>query len=186
MKRVLSMSATVIMTAVIILNVDVKAKEIPTTIKNRTEAAVQPLILDIPETGVIERTHNVHLYTQEDADLMKRVAMAEGQSEGPDGMYLILSVVVNRINDPDYPDSVEGVIFQKNAFSSVSDGNFDKVSVPSAECEEAFARIDAGEVCPEIIAFETVESNRLDEWFMEAFTYRHHRFYTKKNNDQWG
>ena len=180
MKRVLSMSATVIMTAVIILNADVKAQEIPTTIENRTEAAVHPLILDIPETGVIERTHNVHLYTQEDADLMKRVAMAEGQSEGPEGMYLILSVVVNRIKDPDYPDSVEGVIFQKNAFSSVSDGNFDKVSVPSAECEEAFARIEAGDVCPQIIAFEGIKSDVLDQWFMEAFTYRHHKFYTKK------
>ena len=186
MKRVLSMSATVLMTAVIILNADVKAKEIPTTIENRTEAAVQPLILDLPETGVIERTHNVHLYTQEDAALMKRVALAEGQTEGPDGMFLILSVIANRVSNPEWPDTVTEVVYQKNAFASISDGNFAKAPATSPECEEAFARIDAGEVCPEIVAFETVDSNVLDEWFMEAFTFRNHKFYTKKNNDQWG
>ena len=133
-----------------------------------------------PEEVLMERTHNVHLYTQEDADLIKRVAMAEAGTEGPDGLWMVCSVIVNRLNDDAYPSTVKGVIYQKNAFSSIHDGNFAKVSEISDECEEAWQRIESGDVCPEIIAFETIESNALDRWFSEAFTFRHHRFYTKK------
>ena len=183
MRRVLSMSATVFMMGIMAIT-GAESEECPEKIQEITtiekEAAVEPLIIEVSESGVLERTHDVHLYTQEDADLIKRVALAEGECEGADGMWLIMSVIVNRLNDPDYPETVSGVIYQKNCFSSLRDGNFDKAPATTDECEEAWQRIEAGDVCPQIIAFETVDSNVLDQWFSEAFTYRHHKFYTKK------
>ena len=144
------------------------------------ETAVAPLEIDAPEGEVIARTHDVHVYTQEDADLIKRIALAEGEIEGADGMWMIMSVIVNRVSDPDYPDTVTGVVYQKNVFSCLKDGNFAKAKTTSEEAEEAFARIEAGDICPQIIAFEGTKSNVLDKWFSEAFTFRHHKFYTKK------
>ena len=184
--KILSMSATVIMMGTMLLTgqADIQSdyqEEIHTvTFEKIPEAADVPLETAAPDGGVVERTHNVHVYTQEDAALMKRVSLAEGQTEGPDGMFLILSVIANRVSDPDWPQTVSGVVYQPNAFASIKDGNFDKAPETTPECEEAFARIEAGEVCPEIVAFETVDSNVLDQWFSEAFTYRHHKFYTKK------
>ena len=146
------------------------------------KAAIDPLVIDAPECGVVARTHNVHVYTQEDADLIKRIALAEGETEGADGMWLIMSVIINRLSDPDYPDTVSGVVYQKNAFSCLKDGNFAKAKSTSDEAEEAFARIEAGDICPEIMAFEGIESHSLDQWFNEAFPFRHHKFYTKKGD----
>ena len=182
MRRVMSLSASMVMMGIMMMtgaDVQPDQEEIQQT-EIVQEAAVIPLEISAPESEMIARTHDVHLFTQEDADLIKRIVLAEGGTEGPDGMWMIMSVIVNRVNDPDYPDTVSGVIYQKNVFSCIKDGNFAKAAATSDECEEAFARIEAGDVCPQIIAFEGIKSDMLDQWFMEAFTYRHHKFYTKK------
>lgn len=183
--KLLSMSATVIVMGTMLLtgqaDVQRNQEEIHTVIFEKIpEAAVSAPEAETPEIGVIERTHDVHMYTQEDAALIKRIALAEGESEGADGMWLICSVIINRLHDPDWPSTVSGVVYQTNAFSCLKDGNFAKAAATSEEVEEAWSRIEAGDVCPEIIAFEGLESNVLDKWFMEAFTYRNHKFYTKK------
>lgn len=185
--KIISLSATVLMTELMLYappaDVQQNQSEIQEKIQISVEAAPDPLIIEAPETGVIERPP----YTDEEATLIKRIMMAEGQTEGADGMWLIGSVIVNRVNDPgtDWPNTVEGVIYQKNAFASLQDGNYDKQSETSPEAEEAWQRILDGDICPKIVAFENIHSNKLDEWFLEAFTFRNHRFYTKKD-DQWG
>ena len=184
MKRVLSISATVFMVGIMMTTVADVLEDPPemhqVTFEYCQQAAGAKEEIPDPEVVVMARTHNVHLYSQEDEELIKRVAEAEGLSEGADGMWMISSVIINRTHDPDYPSTVEGVIRQKNAFSSLNDGNFDKATGTSQECQEAWERIESGDVCPEIIAFESVDSDVLDQWFSEAFSYRKHKFYTKK------
>lgn len=184
--KIISMSATFIMMGTMVMTGEADVQdnpiEIQETIENEAKAAAIPLEIETPETGMMyARTHDVHLYTQEDADLIKRVALAEGESEGADGMWLIMSVIINRLNDPDWPDNVHDVIYARGAFSSIKDGNFAKAAVSTDAAEEAWQRIDSGDVCPQIVAFESLESNVLDKWFEEAFTFRHHKFYTKKD-----
>ena len=183
--KLMSMSATVIMMGTMFLTqadvqTDYQEKIQTVTFEKIPEAAVIPMEVNAPETEMIERTHDVHMYCQEDADLIKRIALAEGEIDGADGMWMICSVIVNRVHDPDFPDTVSGVVYQKNAFSSIKDGNFAKAKTTSPEAEEAWSRIEAGDICPQIIAFENKDSDVLDQWFMEAFTFRHHKFYTKK------
>ena len=185
MKTTISMSATVIMMGIMLLTgqADVQEEyqeEIQEEFKIDSPAAVEPLKIDNPDSGLIARTHDVHMYAQEDADLIKRIALAEGETEGADGMWMIMSVIINRLNDPEFPDTVQGVVYQKNVFSCLKDGNFAKAKTTTPEAEEAWSRIEAGDVCPEIVAFEGLQSNVLDAWFSEAFTYRNHKFYTKK------
>ena len=182
MRRVLSMSASMVMMGIMMMtgaDVQPDQEEIQ-QIEIVQEAAVDPLEIDAPDGGVVARTHSVHVYTEDDAALIKRIALAEGETEGADGMWMIMSVIVNRVSDPDYPDTVSGVVYQKNVFSCLKDGNFAKAPATTEAAEEAFARIEAGDICPEIIAFEGTKSNVLDKWFSEAFTFRHHKFYTKK------
>ena len=183
--RILSVSASVIMMGTMLMtgNADVQPyqEEIQhIEFEQIPEAAVSPPEVTDHEAGMITRTHTVHLYTQEDAELIKRIALAEAETEGADGLWMVMSCIINRVNDPDYPDTVQDVIYQKNVFSSLKDGNFAKAAATSDEAEEAFARIDAGDVCPQIIAFEGLGSDALDRWFRYAFTYRKHKFYTKK------
>lgn len=125
-----------------------------------------------PSAGTIDLTY-------EEAQLLMKIAEAEAGNQGTEGMWLVMSVVLNRVESKDFPDSITEVIFQDYQFSSVQDGNFDKVSELSPEAHEALAKIECGDVATEIIGFEVKTSRELDKYFLEAFEYKDHRFYTE-------
>ena len=121
----------------------------------------------------------VREFTLEDAQLLMRIAEAEAENQGPDGMWMVMSVVLNRVDSDTWPDSISKVIFEDHQFSSVSDGRFFKVKI-SADAHDALARIETGDVADEIIGFEVKTSEVLDKYFARAFEFKDHRFYTKK------
>lgn len=125
------------------------------------------------------RTHDVQIYTDEEIDELLRIAQAEAGNQTEDGMFLVMSVVINRVNSEDFPASIHEVLHQSGAFSAVKNGSFDKAE-PSEECLRAYERIASGDVAPEVIAFEAIGSDVLDQYFMYAFTHKGHKFYTKK------
>ena len=142
------------------------------------------------ETGVIERTHDVKIneFTFEEAQALMKIAQAEAGNQGEDGMWLVMSTVLNRRADEDWPDSILDVIYEHHKakdgriiyqFETVVNGMIDRVEI-SQEAHDALARIEMGEVAPSIIAFETKDSDALDKYFMPAFEHKDHRFYTKK------
>ena len=143
-----------------------------------------PQIVEMEEAAgqdeEIVRTHEIRLISYEDEAIYKTAAMAEAGNQGEDGLWLVMSVIYNREKSDGYPNTAEGVVFQKHQFSSVANGSYYKVKEFSEECERAFARINAGEIAPEIVAFETKDSNELDKYFEPAFEYRDHKFYTEK------
>ncbi len=59
-------------------------------------------------------------------DLMARLVRAEAGGESYEGMVAVASVVLNRVADPRFPNSVEGVIYAKNQFSPVANGSINK------------------------------------------------------------
>ena len=125
------------------------------------------------------RTHDVQIYTDEEIDELCRIAQAEAGNQTEDGMYLVMSVCINRVNSEDFPADIHSVIHQTGAFSAVKNGAFDKAE-PSEECMRAFERIASGDIAPEVIAFEATGSDVLDKYFLYAFTHKGHKFYTKK------
>lgn len=123
----------------------------------------------------IIRTHDVLMFTEEERDLLKRIATAEAGNQGEEGMWLVMSVVLNRVKMDPWPDTIKAVLTQSHQFTSIK-GSYEY----SEECERAFERVNAGDIAPQIIAFETKDSDVLDRYFWAAFTYKDHRFYTKK------
>lgn len=110
---------------------------------------------------------------------MMRVATAEGEDQGEDGMWLILSVIMNRVEDPDYPDNIHDVIYQPYQFTSILDKRAEEAE-PTEACEMAMVRIEEGEIAPEIIAFDLKDAGILEKYFEPVFDYRDHRFFVKK------
>ena len=140
--------------------------------------------VQIVETGRITKglpqtAGEVNEFTYDDAQLLMKIAQAEGGNQGADGMWMIMSVVMNRADLDEWPDTIPEVIFQKHQFSAVSDGHFDAAEI-TPQAHEALARIESGDVCPDIVAFETADSGSLLQYFDEAFQYKDHIFYTKK------
>lgn len=56
------------------------------------------------------------------ADLLARVVAAEALGEPYPGMVAVAAVVLNRVADPRFPNSISGVVYQPHAFESVSNG----------------------------------------------------------------
>ena len=67
-----------------------------------------------------------------DIKLLARIISAEARGESYTGQVAVGAVVLNRVKHPSFPNTISGVIYQKGAFTAVTDGNFDKPVVDSA------------------------------------------------------
>ena len=125
-------------------------------------------------------TPEVNEFSYDDAQLLMQTAQAEAGNQGEDGMWLVMSCIVNRADSEDFPDTIYDVCHQTGQFSTVESGAIKKVEL-SPECHEALARIEKGEVAEYIVAFESKKSSFLDRYFDRAFEFKDHRFYTVKH-----
>ena len=62
--------------------------------------------------------------TAEEIDLLARAVYSEARGEQFEGQVAIAAVIMNRVEHPNFPDSIPGVIFEPQAFTAVSDGQF--------------------------------------------------------------
>ena len=61
-------------------------------------------------------------YSSADVYLLARTIYAEGRGEPYSGQVAIGAVVLNRVKSPAFPNTIAGVVYQKNAFTAVTDG----------------------------------------------------------------
>ena len=77
--------------------------------------------------AVFQSSDSTISLTKEDIYLMSQVVYAESKGEPFDGKIAVASVILNRTTDSQFPDTIQGVITQKNAFSCVRNGKIDVV-----------------------------------------------------------
>ena len=131
----------------------------------------------IPETETIYKARE---FTQEDAQILLRIAEAEAGNQHTEGMRKVMEVVLNRVASPNYPNDIKGVVFQKNQFASVTDGRYYTVEI-SPQCHDALASIEKGEpIDTNIIGFERNGNDALLKYFNYAYTVGCHNFYVEK------
>ena len=74
-------------------------------------------------------------YSSSDVYLLAKVIAAEARGESYTGQVAVGAVVLNRVDSASFPDTVSGVVYQKGAFSAVTDSNW-SVS-PTADSRKA-------------------------------------------------
>ena len=57
--------------------------------------------------------------TQEEIELIALCVMAEAEGECEYGQRLVIDVILNRVDDPHFPDTIYDVIYQENQFSGM-------------------------------------------------------------------
>lgn len=57
--------------------------------------------------------------SQEEIELIALCVMAEAEGECEDGQRLVIDVILNRVDDSHFPDTIYDVIYQKNQFSGM-------------------------------------------------------------------
>ncbi len=95
---------------------------------------------------VLERTGMT--LSEHDYQILCRIVEAEAGGEDINGRILVANVILNRMESPIFPGTVEGVVFQKSGgtfqFSPIRDGRYYRVKV-SDETIEAVERALLGE-----------------------------------------
>ena len=86
--------------------------------------------------------------TEAEFQVLCRIVEAEAGGEDINGRILVANVILNRVQSEAFPNTVEGVVFQKHngrfQFSPIYDGRYNRVKI-SEETVEAVERALAGE-----------------------------------------
>ncbi len=135
---------------------------------------------------VLELEMKYNLSAQ-DYDCLLRIVEAEAGGEDEDGKLLVANVVLNRMNNEKFPDTVTEVVMQREdgvaQFSPTVDGRFQSVKV-SEETYEAVQRALYGEDISQgalyFCAREKADSGNM-KWFdsrlTKLFAYGNHEFF---------
>ena len=149
--------------------------------KIASEECCIPFVEPVPyETLFVEMSDvQSSSFSEEDENLLARIAMAEAEGEDVDGKALVILTVLNRVNSNEFPDTIYNVIYQPDQFSPVGSGRFDAVE-PSDECYQALNMvIDGWDKSQGALYFESC--SEADNWHSRnlehLFTYGRHRFY---------
>ena len=70
-----------------------------------------------------------------DQYLLARLVYAEARGESYKGKVAVAAVALNRVRSSSFPNTISGVIYQSNAFESVSNGSINKK--PDSDCLRA-------------------------------------------------
>lgn len=72
--------------------------------------------------GIMSSSSSGSTSSSSDLNLLSHLVYAEARGEPYEGQVAVAAVVLNRVKSSSFPNTVAGVIYQKGAFSVVSDG----------------------------------------------------------------
>lgn len=67
-------------------------------------------------------SNSSNLNSQANINLLAHLIYGEARGEPYNGMVAVAAVALNRIDSPNFPSTVAGVVYQKGAFTAVDDG----------------------------------------------------------------
>jgi len=76
------------------------------------------------------KTYAASSSSASDLQLMARAINGEARGEPYEGQVAVGAVILNRVKNSSFPNTIAGVIYQPGAFTAVSDG---QINVPIAE-----------------------------------------------------
>ncbi|MFP7494687.1 cell wall hydrolase [Terribacillus saccharophilus] len=114
------------------------ARKQPELSARETDSLNKSNIILTDTTELTEATIEQKQYTIEEIELLQKLVQAETSGEDYPGKVAVATVVLNRIESDDFPDTIEDVIMQEGQFQPVSSGIIWK-SEPTDETVQAVA-----------------------------------------------
>lgn len=151
-------------------------------IKQNPVPLLQLIVRETPWWDKVKHDSTIQL-SYEDAQLLMRIASAEAANQGYEGMLKVMTVIINRTESNEFPNTIFEVVSQKNAFESYTNGSYLTAEI-TPECHLALATIEKNkDLEKNLYAFENKRNgNKLEQWFDVVYTYKDHTFYTLKND----
>lgn len=141
------------------------------SIQSQLDEVKQPKISpDIPEPTAVAEPDMV--LSKDDIELIALVTMAEAGGEPELGQRLVVDTILNRVDSPVCPNTVEGVVYQEGQYTCVSNGAINRCYVQEDIVqlieEELFSRTNS-----EVWFFRT---KRYSSYGVPMFQVGHHYF----------
>ena len=144
------------------------------------ETAEQVVMEETPEA----LTGNSFSLEDQEYQVLLKIVEAEAGCEDTEGRMLVANVVMNRVRNGNFPNTVTEVVYQRQdgtaQFSPVSDGRIDTVNVSQGTID-AVARVMNGEdISQGALFFRSVRSRSgwFDQKLSRVLEHGNHIFYT--------
>ena len=115
-------------------------------------------------------------FTEQESLVLQKIAIAEAQSEGIGGMAFVMQTVLNRVESPNFPDTIYDVISEPGQFTTFSNGMYENAQ-PTENSKKALELLNLiqnrGQLYFEVTSNDSWQSNNLTY----IFTYCNHTFY---------
>ena len=99
-------------------------------------------------SGILKNKYNEKFtkkVTEKEYEILCRIVQAEAGDQDVYGRILVANVILNRVNyEKEFPNDIEGVVFEKKQFSPISNGAYYRVVVDDVT-REAVDRCLSGE-----------------------------------------
>lgn len=86
-------------------------------------------------------------------DILARCVEAEAGNQSLEGRRYVVSTILNRVNNSDYPDTIEGVIKQPYQFSTWWNGAIDRAQVDETTLQAIQIELEQGQINTEVFYF---------------------------------
>lgn len=162
-----------------------EAKEAAET---QQETETEQIATEAPETEPEIETETSLIASMDwgadEAYILAKMAMAEAEGEDTEGKALVILVILNRVWAEQFPDTIQGVISQQNAFTSYSNGRYGRVE-PNADCWAALRLVESKwNESQNALYFERTPAEGEITWHSQnlkkLFTHGNHTFYREK------
>ncbi|NLC76852.1 MAG: LysM peptidoglycan-binding domain-containing protein [Clostridia bacterium] len=85
-------------------------------------------VLTIPTSNTASRSNvsgrTRYSVSAQDKRYLAQAVYGEARGDSFEGQVAVAAVILNRLKSPDFPNTIQGVIFQPLAFTAVQDGQF--------------------------------------------------------------
>lgn len=146
-----------------------------------TEETVEQVVVEVTPEAL---TGNSFSLEDQEYQVLLKIVEAEAGCEDTEGRMLVANVVMNRVRNGYFPNTVTEVVYQRQdgtaQFSPVSDGRIDTVNVSQGTID-AVARVMNGEdISQGALFFRSVRSRSgwFDQKLSRVLKHGNHIFYT--------
>lgn len=88
------------------------------------------LIMNVLNVCNVDKSNAANSNSTSDVQLLARAINGEARGESYEGQVAVGAVILNRVKNSSFPNTIAGVIYQPGAFTAVSDG---QINVPIQE-----------------------------------------------------
>jgi hypothetical protein len=106
-------------------------------------------------------------FSDTEIEIIQRITEAEATDQSIESKMNVASVIVNRILDINFPDTVKMVVFQDNQFSPIDDGRYSEVKITKETIEAVEKVLEYGVINDALYFCSMKDVKKLSskEWF---------------------